>query len=133
MNFLDVMSEHWAINVEQVSNINIHIDQNTIYLYINGAEEPSIRIECENEKSAQSFFTLWQMRINDVKEKCNENNESEQGGEIIENHINMLVQAINQGTKKFSYKEAPFLHDAMTKHFEFITGIKLEDIIEEHR
>lgn len=69
MNFLDVMSEHWAINVEQVSNINIHIDQNTIFLYINGAEEPSIRIECENEKVAQSFFTLWKMRINDSKEK----------------------------------------------------------------
>lgn len=69
MNFLDVMSEHWAINVEQVSHINIHIDQNTIFLYINGAEEPSIRIECANEKAAQSFFTLWKMRINDSKEK----------------------------------------------------------------
>lgn len=66
MNFLNVMSEHWAINAEQVLNINI--DQHTIYLYINGAEEPSIRIECENEKVAQSFFTLWKMRINDVKE-----------------------------------------------------------------
>lgn len=66
MNFLNVMSEHWAINAEQVSNINI--DQHTIYLYINGAATPSIRIECENEKTAQSFFTLWQMRINDIKE-----------------------------------------------------------------
>ena len=66
MKFLDIMSEHWAINVEQVSNI--HIDQNTIYLYINDTEEPSIRIECENEKTAQSFFTLWKMRINDLKE-----------------------------------------------------------------
>lgn len=66
MNFLDIMSEYWAINVEQVSNI--HIGQNTIYLYINDAEEPSIRIECENEKAAQSFFTLWKLRINDSKE-----------------------------------------------------------------
>lgn len=68
-NFLDIMSEHWTINVEQVSNINIHIDQNTIFFYINGAEEPSIRIECENEKIAQSFFTLWKMCINDSKGK----------------------------------------------------------------
>lgn len=50
MNFLNIMSEHWAINAEQVSNININIDQNTIFLYINGAEEPSIRIECENDQ-----------------------------------------------------------------------------------
>ena len=46
-------------------------------------------------------------------------------------HIEMLINAINQGTKKFSYAEAPFLHDAMTNHFEFVTGLKLEDIINE--
>lgn len=74
MNFLNIMSEHWAINVEQVSNINIHIDQNTIFLYINGATIPSIRIECENEKAAQSFFTLWKLRINDSKKKNKERN-----------------------------------------------------------
>ena len=61
MNFLDILSEHWAINTEQVSNINI--DQNTIYLYINGAATPSIRIECKDEKGALSFFTLWQLRV----------------------------------------------------------------------
>ena len=44
-------------------------------------------------------------------------------------HIEMLVNAINQGTKKFQYEEAPFLHDAMGKHFEFSTGLNLDDIL----
>ena len=32
--------------------------------------------------------------------------------------IEFLIDAINQGTKKFNYEEAPFLHDAMGKYFE---------------
>lgn len=47
----------------------------------------------------------------------------------LKEHIEMLVDAINQGTKKFQYEEAPFLHDAMGKHFEFETGLKLDDIL----
>ncbi|MCQ2957278.1 MAG: hypothetical protein MJ180_00075 [Candidatus Gastranaerophilales bacterium] len=45
-----------------------------------------------------------------------------------EDIIEILVEAINQGTKKFDYEEAPFLHDAMSKYFEYSTGIKLENI-----
>ena len=67
INFLDVLSEHWSINPEQVSSMRVY--ESSIYLYINDAEEPSIRIECENEKVALSFFTLWKMRINDSKKK----------------------------------------------------------------
>ena len=44
--------------------------------------------------------------------------------------IEMLVDAINQGTKKYNYKEAPFLHDAMNKYFEWSTGITVNDIID---
>lgn len=51
--------------------------------------------------------------------------------EELENHIEELVEAINQGTKKFSYKEAPFLHEAMSKHFEFTTGISIDELLEE--
>lgn len=72
INFLDVLSEHWSINPEQVSSMRVY--ESSIYLYINDAEEPSIRIECENEKAAQSFFTLWKMRINDSKKKNKERN-----------------------------------------------------------
>lgn len=42
--------------------------------------------------------------------------------------IELLVDAINKGTKKFSYDEAPFLHDAMAEYFEWKTGISCEDI-----
>lgn len=45
-----------------------------------------------------------------------------------EKHIEELVQAINEGTKKFSYSEAPFLHEAMSKHFEYETGLTLDDL-----
>lgn len=72
INFLDVLSEHWSINPEQVSSMRVY--ESSIYLYINDAEESSIRIECENEKAAQSFFTLWKMRINDSKKKNKERN-----------------------------------------------------------
>lgn len=44
--------------------------------------------------------------------------------------IEFLIDAINQGTKKFDYKEASFLHDAMSKYFEWSTGISLEDILQ---
>jgi hypothetical protein len=44
--------------------------------------------------------------------------------------IEFLIDAINQGTKKFDYEEAPFLHDAMGKYFEWSTGISLEDILQ---
>jgi hypothetical protein len=44
--------------------------------------------------------------------------------------IEYLIDAINQGTKKFDYEEAPFLHDAMSKYFEWSTGISLEEILE---
>lgn len=45
-------------------------------------------------------------------------------------HLEFLVDAINQGTKKFSYAEAPFLHDAMSKHFEYETGISIDEILD---
>ncbi len=48
----------------------------------------------------------------------------------LHEHIEMLVDAINQGTKKFDYEKAPFLHDAMSKHFEFITGTNIDSILE---
>ena len=44
--------------------------------------------------------------------------------------IDFLVEAINKGTKKFDYEEAPFLHDAMAKYFEWSTGISYEDILQ---
>lgn len=47
----------------------------------------------------------------------------------MEEIIEILVDAINQGTKKFDYDEAPFLHDAMGKYFEYKTGISLDDIV----
>lgn len=47
----------------------------------------------------------------------------------LHEHIEMLINAINQGTKKFDSKEAPFLHEAMSKHFEFSTGINLDDML----
>lgn len=43
--------------------------------------------------------------------------------------IEFLIDVINQGTKKFDYEEAPFLHDAMGKYFEWSTGISLEDLL----
>lgn len=43
----------------------------------------------------------------------------------------MLVDAINQGTKKFHNGEADFLHEAMSKHFEFVTGMDLDKLLEE--
>lgn len=49
----------------------------------------------------------------------------------LKKHIEMLVDAINQGTKKFQYEEAPFLHEAMGKHFEFETGLSLDEILGE--
>ena len=48
----------------------------------------------------------------------------------LHQHIKMLVNAINQGTKKFSYKEAHFLHEAMSNHFEFCTGLNVDDILD---
>lgn len=75
INFLDVLSEHWSINPEQVSSMRVY--ESSIYLYINDTKEPSIRIECENEKVAQSFFTLWKMRINDSKEKTKKGNKND--------------------------------------------------------
>lgn len=44
--------------------------------------------------------------------------------------IEFLIDAINQGTKKFDYEQAPFLHDAMSKYFEWSTGLNLEDILQ---
>lgn len=44
--------------------------------------------------------------------------------------IEFLIDVINQGTKKFDYEEAPFLHNAMSKYFEWSTGISLEDILQ---
>ena len=58
-------------------------------------------------------------------------NQSEQDKYELEKHIEMLVNAINQGTKKFQYEEAPFLHKAMSKHFEFQTGLNIDDILGE--
>jgi hypothetical protein len=43
----------------------------------------------------------------------------------------MLVDAINQGTKKFHNGEADFLLEAMRKHFEFVTGMSLDKLLEE--
>ena len=48
--------------------------------------------------------------------------------EQFEEMVNCLVDAVSQGTKKFSYEEAPFLHQAMQKYFEWETGINLKDI-----
>lgn len=49
----------------------------------------------------------------------------------LHEHIDMLVDAINQGTKKFHNGEADFLHEAMSKHFEFVTGMDLDKLLEE--
>ena len=46
-------------------------------------------------------------------------------------HIDMLIDAINQGTKKFDYEQAPFLHEAMSKHFEFSTGINIDSLLDD--
>ena len=43
--------------------------------------------------------------------------------------IELLIDAINQGTKKFDYKETPFLHEAMNQYFEWSTGMTIDDII----
>ena len=43
--------------------------------------------------------------------------------------IELLVDAINQGTKKFSYEEAPFLHDAMKSFFGWSIGISIDEIL----
>ena len=49
----------------------------------------------------------------------------------LHEHIEILVTAINEGTRKFGYKEAPFLHNAMSKHFEFSTGINILQLLDE--
>ena len=43
--------------------------------------------------------------------------------------IELLIDAINQGTKKIDYEEAPFLHEAMNQYFEWSTGMTIGDII----
>ena len=43
--------------------------------------------------------------------------------------IELLIDAINQGTKKFDYEKAPFLHEAMNQYFKENTGMKIDDII----
>ena len=43
--------------------------------------------------------------------------------------IELLIDVINQGTKKYDYEEAPFLHEAMNKYFEWSTGMTIDDII----
>lgn len=46
----------------------------------------------------------------------------------LHNFIKMLIGAINQGTKKFEYEEAPFLHEAMAKYFTFCTGLNIDEL-----
>jgi len=45
--------------------------------------------------------------------------------------IELLVNAINQGTKKFSFEEAPFLHQVMGKYMAYTYGFEtLEDLLD---
>ena len=61
IEFLNIFTENWSINPEQITNMTV--SESAIYLYINGVNEPSIRIDCRNEKGALSFFALWQLRV----------------------------------------------------------------------
>jgi len=40
----------------------------------------------------------------------------------LHEHIEKLVDAINLGTKTFSYEQAPYLHEAMKEHLDFEIG-----------